>query len=154
MSWHHQLCHLPYCIFFCFTSSVFLTKWLIESRNKPPLCVACQFSQSYCRPWQTKGNKIGSICTPSQKESGNGILVDQIVSAQPGLIPQMSDFLTNKWLWCCTTFVNHVSDYVYVHLTRDLSLSEMLHDKATIENIMTQAGKTINHYHADNGRFS
>ena len=47
---------------------------------------------------------------------GDGVSVDQIVSAQPGLIPQMSGFLTSKILWGATTFVDHVSDYVYVHL--------------------------------------
>ena len=29
-------------------------------------------------------------------------------------------------LWGATTFVDHVSDYVYVHLMRDLSLAETL----------------------------
>ena len=54
------------------------------------------------------------------------MLVDQIVSAQPRLIPQMSGFLTSYRLWGCTTFVDHVSEYVYVNLMRDLSLSETL----------------------------
>ena len=52
--------------------------------------------------------------------------LDQIVSDQSVLIPQMSGFITSHILWGCTTFVDPISDYVYVHLMRDLSLSEML----------------------------
>ena len=57
---------------------------------------------------------------------GDGVSVDQIVSAQTGLIPQMSGFLTSKILRGTTTFVDHVSDYMYVHLMRDLNLDETL----------------------------
>ena len=48
----------------------------------------------------------------------------------------------------------HISDYVYVHLMIYLSLSETLLDKEALEKMMAQAGQTVNHYHADNGRFS
>ena len=65
----------------------------------------------------------------------------------------MYGFLTNQKLWGCTTFVYHVSDYVYVHLIRYLSLSDTLLSKAGIDKIMSQAGRTINNYHADNGIF-
>ena len=64
---------------------------------------------------------------------GDGVSVDQIVSAQPGLIPQMSGFLTSKRLWGATTFVDHGSDYVYVHLMRDLTLNEKLLAKEAME---------------------
>ena len=80
--------------------------------------------------------------------------VDHIVSAQPGLLPQMSGFLTNQRLWGATKFVYHVSDYVYVHLIRDLSLTETLLAKSAMEKVMAQAGQTVKHYHADNYRFS
>ena len=56
----------------------------------------------------------------------DGVSVEQIVSAQPGLIPQMSGFLTSTRLWGATTFVDHVRDYVYVHLMQDLTLDETL----------------------------
>ena len=66
----------------------------------------------------------------------------------------MSGFLTNQRLWGATTFVDHVSNYVYVHLMRDLSLTETLLSKSSMEKVMAQAGGTVKHYHADNGRFS
>ena len=115
---------------------------------------ACQFGQAHRRPWRIKGKKSGSIRTPDQKEPGDGIYVDQIVPAQPGLIPQMSVLLTNQRLWGATTFVDHVSDYVYVHLMLDLSLAEKLLAKEAMEKVMAQAGQTVTHYHTNNGHFA
>ena len=57
---------------------------------------------------------------------GDDVSVDQIVSAQPVLIPEMPGFLTSKILWGATTFVDNVSDYVYVYIMRDLTLDETL----------------------------
>ena len=66
----------------------------------------------------------------------------------------MSGFLTNQRLWGATTFVDHVSNYVYVHLMRDLSLTETLLSKSSMEKVMAQTGQTVKHYHTDNGRFA
>ena len=80
--------------------------------------------------------------------------MDQIVSAQPGLIPQMSGFLTNRRIWGATTFCDHVSDFVYVHLMRDFTVEETLLAKKAFEKLLAQAGWHVTHYHADNGAFS
>ena len=66
----------------------------------------------------------------------------------------MSGFITNQRLWGATTFFDHVSDYVYVHLMRDLSLTETLIAKSAMEKVMAQTGRTGKHYHSNNGRFS
>ena len=113
------------------------------------MCMAFQFGQGHRRPWRLKGKKIESICRPEQTIPGDGVSVDQIVSAQPGLIPQMSGFLTSKRLWGATTFVEHVSDYVYVHLMRYLTLDETLLSKEEMEKLMAQAGRNVKRYHAD-----
>ena len=93
------------------------------------MCVACQFVQTRRFPWIVKGKNSGSICRPEQTIPGDGVPVDQIVSAQPGLISQMSGFLTIKRIWGTTTFVDHVIDYVYVHLMQDLTVDETLLSK-------------------------
>ena len=90
------------------------------------MCVTCQFGQAHRRPWRVKVKKSGSICRPEQTMPGDGVSVNQIVSEQPGLIPKISGFLTNKRLWGATTFLDHISDYVYVHLMQDLTLDETL----------------------------
>ena len=62
------------------------------------MCVACQFVQAHNRPWRVKVKKSGTIRRPDHKMPGDDVSVDQIVSPQPGLIPQMSGFLANKIL--------------------------------------------------------
>ena len=54
--------------------------------------------QAHHRPWRVKGKKSGTIRRPDHKIPGDDVSVDQIVSPQPGLIPQMSGFLANKIL--------------------------------------------------------
>ena len=66
----------------------------------------------------------------------------------------MYGFITNQRLWGATTFVDHVSYYVYVHLMIYLSLTETLLAKSATEKVMAKAGQTVKHYHADNGRFA
>ena len=118
------------------------------------MCMACQFGQAHRRPWRVKGKKSGSIRKLEQRMPRYGVSVDQIISAQPGLIPQMSGFLTSNILWGATTFVDHVSNYVYVHLMQDLTLDETLLAKEAMEKVMVQAVRYVKHYHAYNGRFA
>ena len=154
MSWHHRLYHLPFHKMLTLAKFGILPRRFIKLQDKLPLCVACQFGTAHRRPWRTKGKKSGSIRRPNQTEPGDGVSVDQIISAQPGLIPQMAGFLTNKRIWGCTNFVDHVSNFVYVHLMRDLSLRKTLQAKVAFENISARAGKTVKHYQADNGCFA
>ena len=63
-------------------------------------------------------------------------------------------FLTSQSLWVCTKFIYHVSDFVYVHLMRDLSLVETLLVKAAMEKVMAKAVQSVNRYHAKNCRFA
>ncbi|KAL7549579.1 hypothetical protein ACHAWF_012836, partial [Thalassiosira exigua] len=154
MSWHHRLYHLPFHKIFQLAKFRFLPKCLLQARDAIPLCVACQFGAAHRRPWRSKGKKSGVIRKDSETVPGDGVSVDQIISSQPGLIPQISSFLTSKRIWGCTTFVDHVSDFVYVHLTRDFNLEETLLAKAAWEKILIQVDRKVKHYHADNGRFA
>ena len=153
-SWHHRLYHLPFKNIFLLARDGRLLKKLLKCRNSPPLCIACQFGQTHRRPWRINGNRSGSIRKPEKVEPGDSVSVDHIITTQPDLIPQMSGFLTNNRIWGCTTFVDHVSDFVFTHLMRDFTLSETLLAKAAWEKVLAQAGRRVKHYHADNGRFA
>ena len=80
--------------------------------------------------------------------------MDHLVSAQPGLIPQMSGFLTNLRITGATIFVDHYSDHVYVFLMKSLTLEETLDAKSAYERFLQSVGVTAQAYHADNGRFA
>ena len=66
----------------------------------------------------------------------------------------MSGFLTSRRIWGCTTFCDHVSDYVYVYLMRDYTVNKMLVAVKAFEKVMAQAHCSVKHYHADNGAFT
>jgi hypothetical protein len=82
----------------------------------------------------------GSIRRTSETQPGDGTSVDQIVSAQQGLIPQMAGFLTSDRIWGTTNFCDHASDFVYVHLMRNFTLEETLLTKRAYKKVLKQAG--------------
>ncbi|KAL7535272.1 hypothetical protein ACHAWF_005115 [Thalassiosira exigua] len=131
----------------------FLPKCLLKARDTAPLGTSCQFGTVHRHPWCSKGKKSGNIHKETETETGDGVSVDQIISSQPGLTPQMSGFLTSKQIWGCTTFVDHVSDYVYVHLTC-VSLHLRRHYSQKLLGKSLSGKQAEDHYHADNGRFA
>jgi hypothetical protein len=154
MDWHHHLYHLSFPKIFWLAEKGFLPKGLLKCKGMLPLCIACQFGTAHRCPWRTRGKSSGSIRCPEHILPGDGVLVDQIVSAQPGLIPQMSGFLTSRRIWGCTTFCDHVSDFMYVHLMRDFTVNETILAVKAFKKVMAQANCTDKHYHADNGAFA
>jgi hypothetical protein len=79
---------------------------------------------------------------------------DQLVSAQPGLIPQISGRLTHQRVNGATIFVDHCSDHVYVYLMRDLLLDETLTAKHGYERFLALHGIQSKAYHANIGQFA
>jgi hypothetical protein len=154
MSWCHHLYHLPFNGILMLAKRSYLPKILLKLQDKLPLCVACQFGTAHRCPWHTKGKKSGSIRKPDQPKPGDGLSVDQIISAQPGLIPQMAGFLTSKQIRGCTTFIDHFSNDIYVHLMKDFTTMETLLAKLAFEKLCAKADCSVKHYQADNGWFS
>ena len=154
MDWHHRLYHLSFSKIFRLAEAGYLPKGLLRCKKTLPLCVACQFGTAHRRPWRRRGKASGSIRRPEHILPGDGVSMDQIVSAQPGLIPQMSGFLTSRRIWGCTTFCDHVSDFVYVHLMRDFTVDETILATKAFEKVLSQASRRVKHYHANNGAFA
>jgi hypothetical protein len=139
MDWHNCLYHLSFHKVFWLAEKGFLPKGLLTCKGMLPLCIACQFGAAHCCPWRTHGKSSGLICCPEHILPGNGISVDQILSAQPGLIPQMSGFRSSQRIWGCTTFCDHVSDLVYVHLMRDFTVDKTILALKAFEKVMVWA---------------
>ena len=95
MDWHHRLYHLSFPKIFRLAKKGYLPSRLLDCKGKLPLCIACQFGAAHRRAWHRRGKASGSIRQPKHVSPGDGVSMDQIVSAQPGLIPQMSGFLTS-----------------------------------------------------------
>jgi hypothetical protein len=66
----------------------------------------------------------------------------------------MAGFLTSKQIWGCNTFVDHVSNYIYVLLMKDFRTNETLLAKFAFKKLCAKANCSVKHYQADNGQFS
>jgi hypothetical protein len=117
--------HLPLPAMIVLAENGKLQKKFAKLKHRLLVCMSCIFGKAHRKPWRSKGPK-GLIKKESNDAPGKCVSMDQLISAQPGLIPQMAGFLTNLQIWGATIFVDHFSDYVYVALMRDLSLGETL----------------------------
>jgi hypothetical protein len=77
--------------------------------------------------------------------------MDHLVSAQPGVIPQITGKLTDQQTNGATVIVDHHLDHVYVYLMRNLTLEETLLAKHAYEHFLSSIGVTAKAYHVDNG---
>ena len=131
-----------------------IPKRLAALKGRCPICVACLFGQSHKRPWRSKSKQEHSISKPTDDAPGTKASLDHMVSAQPGLIPQMSGRLTNLCVMAATVFVDHFLDHVYMYLMKNLTLSETLLAKHAYERFLASLGVESKSYHADNVRFA
>ena len=115
-----------------------------------PLCPSCLYGKLSRKAWRTSKHKnaIAKALKP-----GQFISVDQLESSTPGLIAQLKGTPTRDRYRIATIFVDHFSDYTFVHLQRDTSSEETLRAKREFERISRSMGVKITHYHSDNGRF-
>jgi hypothetical protein len=104
--------------------------------------------------WQAdKATKEGSKHGTSS-QAGECVSVDQLESSVLGLIGQMKGHPTKSRYLVATVFVYHYSNLSYVHLQISTTSEETVQAKVAFERYANSFGIRIQHYHADNGRFS
>ncbi len=130
-----------------------IPKRLASLNGHCPICVVCLFGHAHKHPWQSKSKQKHPICKPTNDTPGKRASMDTLVSAQSGLIPQMSGSLTNLRIMGATVLVDHCSDHTYIYLMRDLTLAETLLAKHAYEKFPALLGMDSKAYHADNGQF-
>jgi hypothetical protein len=103
------------------------------------------------RPWKSKGaaKKLFVATKPGQCVS-----VDQMESTIPGFLAQLKGRITGRRYCFATVFVDHYSDYTYVHMSESNTSRETVQAKHAFEARSAMMGVTIQHYHCDNGRFA
>ena len=93
---HHQIFHLSYSIMLRLLKAVLLPKYFLRLKYQPPPCASCMFGAQHCTNWQTKSSNYGKkseLIKEYFTNPGQCVGVDQIISAQPGLIPQEKNSL-------------------------------------------------------------
>jgi hypothetical protein len=148
---HHKLGHLSFSRIKKLAQVGVLPKRFLNCRE--PRCAECLYGKQTRRPWRhtkVKG-KIGKLPI----DPGDTVSVDQLQSpAVTGLIPQVTGILTTDRYTVATIFVDHASDFTYVHFQKSASGAETLKAKQEFERRALSHGVTIRHYHADNGIFA
>ena len=121
---------------------------------KPPFCVACLQGKQHKRPWKGRGKSDSFIQQPTDTFPGAGTSTDQLISPYGGMVPQMKGKLTKGKFYAATVFVDHFSDYTYVHLMKDTTAESTLEAKNAYEALLHTYEHKVLAYHADNGRYA
>jgi hypothetical protein len=134
----------------------FLPKKFSKLNNKAPPCVSCLSGQAHRKPWRfkiTKDGGLNSLRGETITKVGNTVGIDQLISAQPGLLPQDKGILTQARVWAATVFVDYVTGYIHVGLMTNQSGDQTLIAKHDFEHLSKTRDVNIKHYHTNNGRF-
>ena len=124
------------------------------AKVKPPICVACLNGKQHRRPWKGRGKNDKSLQRAHHNFPGAQTSTDQMISPYGGLIPQLRGKLMKAKYFAATVFVDHYSDYTYVHLSRDTKTDSTMEAKFAYEALLNQYGHNARVYHADNGRYA
>ena len=154
---HHRLLHLPYLVMFRLAKAGILPKHLLRVKNRLPPCASCLFGTQHKTCWRTRSSihrQKSSLRREDLSQAGQCVGVDQMISVQPGLMPQEKGHLTRRRIWACTVFFDYFTGFVFVSLIRDLTAESTLAAKKELEHRCTICGVKVQHYHADNGRFA
>ena len=151
---HYALNHLSRHAMYNLASAGVLPKKFLKYKTTSPFCASCTFGKAHRRQWRHKGPKSSHIRHSDDNIPGACVSSDQLVSAQPGLIPQISGRLTSSRIHCATLFVDHASSFVYSFLQRSTSQVDTLDAKAAFEKFASSCDVVIQKYHTDNGRYA
>ena len=84
------------------SNMIILPRRFLKLRNDLPPCVSCLFGQAHRRPWRHKSSTTsagGVLRSADITKPGQLVGTDQIVSAQPGLVPQEKGQMTRARIW-------------------------------------------------------
>ncbi len=154
MSHHYCLYHLHFPPLIVMAENGEIPPRLATLKGRCPIRLPCLFGMAHKRPWRSKSKQTHSIQKKSNNYPGARASMDHLVTAQPGLISQISGRLTSMRITGGTVIVDHYLDHVYVHLMQNLLLEETILAKHGYKQFLAAIGVTAKVYHADNGRFA
>ena len=117
----------------------------------PPKIPSYLYRKAHRKPWRMHkiDPKIKLTTVP-----GSVVSIDQLESPVPGFVPIAKGQPTIRKYRGASVFVDHASDFKYVHMHHHLTTVETIDAKHAFERLAEQHGVQILHYHFDNGRFA
>lgn len=95
-----------------------------QAKCRMPTCSACLHAKATKRPWRGKLSGKRKTKPEPKTKPGHVVSVDQLVSPTPGLIAQMTGFLTTKRYKYATVYVDQFSRLGFVYLQKTASAEE------------------------------
>ena len=154
MDSHHSLQHISYTDMFRMAEYGHLPKRFLKIKKNPPMCPSCIFASMKRKAWKRKSERSTTVRKLEHNRPGKGTSADQLISAQPGLVPRISGKHTRQRITAATCFLDHYSDFSYTHLCTSATQEATLEAKAAYKKLAASHGVQIKSYHADNGRFA
>lgn len=153
LSHHYRLEHLPFSYLKKLASKGIIPKYL--ENVGAPLCYPCMMGKQHKKAWRGKNKKrLHHIRKERDNFTGANTSTDQMISPFGALIPQMKGRLMRAKYYAATIFVDHYSDFTYVHLMQDTTAVATLEAKNAYERLIGTFGSKVLAYHADKGRFA
>ena len=125
-SWHDKLSRLHPKYMFRLAKLGILPKFFLDFKYYRPLYLSCVFGTANRIQWRTKREKLVSMCKGNDNKTVSAVSVDQLQSAHPGLVSQLSVKITIALIWDAKIIVNSYSDLTYVQIVRSTSQEENL----------------------------
>jgi hypothetical protein len=119
----------------------------------PPACPSFLFSKATRKSWWTTTQPSKIVPRPA-KAPGDCVDIDQLKSSTNGRVEQIKGRPTMAQYGAATTFIDAYSRLGYVHLPADTSSASTLVAKTALESYATLHGISVQHNHADTGRFA
>jgi hypothetical protein len=107
MSHHYRLHHLHFPKLIVMAENGEIPHRLATLKGRCPIYLPCLFGMAHKHPWRSKLKQTHSIRKKSDNYLGARASMDHLVSAQPGLIPQISGQLTSMRITGGTVIVDH-----------------------------------------------
>ena len=149
LQWHHCLGHASPKKIPLMAQHGILPRYLYHCPI--PVCSSCMFGKMTRRPWRTKGYQNKDETSHLKLQPGECVSIDQLESTTPGLVAQLKGIPTTKRYNTATAYVDHATQFTYVHLQTSTNAEETIKANLAFETLAASVGIKIYHYHADNG---
>ena len=100
-------------------------------------CPGCAYGKAHRKPWRAKDIRNRRTIRLAT-EPGQVISVDQLISPTPGFVPTHRGRPTTKRYRGAMVFVDHYSDYTYVHLMTEMDADATVKAKQAFKRICSK----------------
>ena len=121
---------------------------------QPPVCASCMFGYAHKKPWRVKGNERHVIRSESETAAGDMTSLDALTSSTPGIIPQMSGFLSSDRFLVAALFFGHATSCMYTHLQRFKNIIKSIKAKVAYEEMAAIFGIRVKIFQTDSGIYA